>query len=106
MALARALLSGAPTVADVVQAAVAVEAVEAVSSGMDVHRLRADLFVAASRVAKKANSAPVLGVGFESHALRFAAEKELRTCARMADSDDDRFVLVDQANAIRPLTLF
>jgi hypothetical protein len=48
----------------------------------------------------------VLGVGFESHALRFAAEKELRTCARMADSDDDRFVLVDQANAIRPLTLF
>jgi serine/threonine-protein kinase PknG len=47
----------------------------------------------------------VLGVPLVASRLRFAAEKELRTCARMAPTEDERFALVDQANAIRPLTI-
>ena len=37
--------------------------------------------------------------------LRTAAEKELRLCARHAESDKQRFALVDRANQIRPFTL-
>jgi serine/threonine-protein kinase PknG len=115
MALARLLLHvGTVSRDDVLAAAAAVEALEGVTDGIELHRLRAEVFSVAVRRATlpgyKQGSDPgaaesVLGVPLVASRLRFAAEKELRTCARMAPTEDERFALVDQANAIRPLTI-
>jgi serine/threonine-protein kinase PknG len=109
MSLARLLIhSDKPSADDVLQAAAAVEALDGIADGIEVHKLRSEVFSVAVRLARKGAAAspePVLGVPFERAAMRLAAEKELRVCARMADKEEERFRLVDQANAIRPLTI-
>jgi serine/threonine-protein kinase PknG len=118
--LARLLLrpdaQGAAPADRVVQAAAAVEGLDGVLDGLAMHALRAEVLTAGVRCSL-ANAtgaiAPgvvgvekVLGVAFGENELRTAAERELRACARMAETADERVRFVDQANRVRPLTLF
>ncbi len=95
----------------VLQAAIAVEGLDGVITGLDLHKLRAEVFAAGVHVAKKGQqprdqSLKVLGVPFEEADLRRRAEEELRACGRAADTDEHKVEFVDRANAIRPVTLF
>jgi serine/threonine-protein kinase PknG len=109
MALARVLIhTGNPTVDELVQAGTALESLEGLAEGIDVHVLRAELFATAAKVANASNSgspATILKVPLEGVALQRAAEHEYRTCARIAATKDERYKFVDQANLVRPLTL-
>jgi serine/threonine-protein kinase PknG len=107
MALARLLLSGQPTLNDLQGASDAVEAVGGQLEGVELHLLRAELLrVAAEFVEDRAPTGPpkVLGVPMRARYLRQAAELELRTCARMAKTPEERVRRVDEANRVRPLT--
>ena len=93
------------------QAAAAVEALDGVAVGLELHKLRADVFAAAARVAADGqkptdSTQKVLGVAFEENELRQKAETELRTCGRSANTEDEKYGFVDRANAVRPVTLF
>jgi serine/threonine-protein kinase PknG len=95
----------------VLQAAIAVEGLDGVVAGLEAHKLRADVFTAAVRVAKEGRqpvdqSLRVLGVPFEERDLRLRAEEELRACGRAAATDEEKFAFVDRANAVRPVTMF
>ena len=111
-ALSRVLFDASRTGAgadQILQAAVAVEGLEGLLSGHEAHLIRAELFVAAVRVAKRERPPPdpqVLQVPFEERRLRERAEVELRACGRTAPTVDAKVAFVDQANAIRPVTLF
>ena len=126
MELTRMLVShelGAPTPADLVQAAAAMQSLDGQIDGIEVHRLRANIFACGAEIAKasggtakapNANGAAgagaasdtlVLDVPLTEAPMRLAAEKELRACARFAKSEEQRIALVDEANAVRPLTI-
>jgi serine/threonine-protein kinase PknG len=110
MALARTLLSPLParTLKDVLEAGQALAGLEGTVDGIEVHELRAHVFVAAveSGALPGAPASPpsLLGIAFAPGALRAAAESELRVCGRYAKDAAARFVFVDRANAVRPLT--
>jgi serine/threonine-protein kinase PknG len=112
VSLARLLINkhtklGTPSGEDVVQASTAVASLEGLMDGLEVHRLRADVLAAAIEHAEcglPIPKEPILGVAFRTVPLRAAAEKELRTCARISESEHDRFRFVDAANTIRPFT--
>jgi serine/threonine-protein kinase PknG len=108
MALARLLLSrGTTLLPDLLAASDAVEAVMGQIEGVELHELRAELFTAAAlfieRTAQWSDS-KVLGISLRAPMLRAAAEGELRTCARMATSNEERIRRIDEANRVRPLT--
>jgi serine/threonine-protein kinase PknG len=109
MALARLLIMGDPTPDDVLQASAAVQSLDGMVDGLDAHKLRAEVLRAGATLATDAVAVlpkePVLGVAFAAGALKRAAEHELRVCARMASNDDERVHFVDEANAVRPVTL-
>ena len=98
----------APALDDLVAAGAALEGVAGLTSDLVLHRARADLLARAAELAKKQGAragTSILGVGFAERELRTAAESEYRTCARFVDERDERIVLVDRANAVRPVTL-
>ena len=47
-----------------------------------------------------------LGADFSENQLRLGAEEQFRQAARQAKSQAERFHWVDQANLVRPVTLF
>jgi serine/threonine-protein kinase PknG len=47
----------------------------------------------------------LMGAELAEHAQRAALERTFRSLAKLAPTDEDRYVLVDQANACRPRTL-
>jgi serine/threonine-protein kinase PknG len=110
MALARLLLrrtGGAhPGLSDLTGASDAIEAIAGQLEGLEAHRLRADLLTESARFVEAGGSGAVriLGCALASKALRSAAEQELRACARLAATDEDRVHLVDEANLVRPVT--
>ncbi len=111
MALARLLVSsslGPLTNDELVLASDAVEALAGIMEGLEVHRLRADVLVAAAKhveqTKRSGGEARVLGMPLVGRDLRRAAEAELRTCARIVGNDDERIRFVDEANRIRPVT--
>jgi serine/threonine-protein kinase PknG len=109
MALARLLLrtpAASLTLPDLVGASDAVEAVAGQLEGLEVHQLRADLLAAAAAFVEHggAGDARVLGRALKSRSLRQGAEEELRTCARMAGTEEERVRWVDTANRVRPVT--
>jgi serine/threonine-protein kinase PknG len=111
MALARLLISvnlGEPTVDELVQASAAIESLEGLADGLDVHLLRADLFAAGAKRALPKTYAGVtlLQVPLQKIELQRAAEHEYRTCARIAGTAEERYKFVDRANEVRPITLF
>jgi len=112
MALVRALLDrggSGPDSDGILQAAIAVEALDGLVVGLELHKVRADVFAAAARVASHGKQPPdmsqkVLGAPFEERELRLEAEKELRACGRSANTADEKIAFVDLANAVRPIT--
>jgi serine/threonine-protein kinase PknG len=50
-------------------------------------------------------SVQLMGAELEEQAQRAALERTFRSLAKLAPTDEDRYVLVDQANACRPRTL-
>jgi serine/threonine-protein kinase PknG len=111
MALARLLVAerfGAPALVDLLGASDAVEAVGSQLEGVEVHQLRSELFVMAAEFLETKGTAPadarVLGTPLRASLLRRGAEGELRACARLATSEEERVRRVDAANRVRPLT--
>jgi serine/threonine-protein kinase PknG len=111
--LARLLLrpdsQGAAPADRVLQAAAAIESLDGVLDGLAWHALRAEVLTAGVRwvtLARFKTNEKVLGVPFVELDLRLAAEKELRVCGRVAETETERFAFVDQANRVRPMTLF
>jgi serine/threonine-protein kinase PknG len=114
MAIARLLVTPErgkpyPGLDDLVTASTAMQAMEGLLEGLEVERLKGDLFYeGALCVAGTAGLPPdtkLLGVALDEKALRFAAEEAFRTCARQAKTAEERYRLVDRANEVRPLTL-
>jgi serine/threonine-protein kinase PknG len=113
MALVKLLVSdlaGEPSRTEIEQAAVALEGLEGLVDGIEIHKLRAAFYVAAANHVTSAgwtkkDGEQLVGVEPRAGELRAAAEKELRTCARFAGTEAERYDLVDEANRVRPLTL-
>ncbi len=109
--LARLLIADSPTVPtvdDLLQASEAVEGLDGVVDGIEIHLLRADVLIAAARSAVARKGAPataILKTPMQQTALLTAAEHELRICARMSPTEQDRIMLIDEANRVRPITL-
>lgn len=108
MSLARALTASA---IDPKSVGLLADAASALSSqpaeGLTWHFLAAELFAGALAAAERVKAAgfDVLGVPMEPRALREAAERELRACAKNARSEAERWAFVDAANSVRPATL-
>ena len=80
------------------------------ATGFAVHELRAQLFLASAKCLEAGGIVPrpsvtILDVPCRHHDLKLAAEKELRACARMAATSEERMGFVDKANRERPFTL-
>jgi serine/threonine-protein kinase PknG len=99
-----------PALVDLQRAAQVLDGLKGLVDGMAAHRVAAGLFrVAAEFFENGAAPAPdeqLLGVAATPATLRAAAERELRTCARYAPDRDTRIEYVDQANRVRPRTLW
>ncbi len=112
MALARCLTQPTPTppgADDLIRAGDAVAALDL--DGLTRHALAARILLAAvaqfdARTLTPQPDRLLLGQPLQPAALRAGAERELRACARYAKTPEERIALVDQANAVRPRTLF
>jgi serine/threonine-protein kinase PknG len=109
MALARLLLGGEGAKVRIEELRAASDAVEAIAGqleGLPVHQLRAEILLAAARLAEGGvkSAVHVLGLPLRSRMLRRAAEDELRACARLAVVEAERVRWVDEANRVRPVT--
>ena len=88
------------------------QAIQALAlDGLALHQFSAELFLTAvAQVEAKAfpeNPADlVLGQSLQLRSLRAGAERELRACARLSKTPEERIAFVDQANQVRPRTLF
>jgi hypothetical protein len=69
----------------------------------DFFRVAAELF---ENGLKGPSTEQLLGVAASPDALRAAAERELRACARYAPNREARVTFVDQANQVRPRTVW
>ena len=116
MALAKLLLGGGnvaqqrtpATLAELAGASDAVEAVAGQLDGIELHELRAHLLWTAAAFVENGGDgkdARILGLAMKPRMLRRAAEDELRRCARLSGSDEDRLRWVDEANRVRPADL-
>jgi serine/threonine-protein kinase PknG len=113
MAIARLLVTPEqgkpfPDLDDLVTASTAIESLAGLLEGLEVERLKGDLFHQGALCVAATKGLPadtkLLGVALEERPLRFAAEEAFRTCARQAKTEDERYALVDRANEVRPLT--
>ena len=112
LALARVLIQPTPNppgAAELMQASSAIQALAL--DGLALHRFSADLFLTAvaqmeARALPASDTDRVLGQTLQLKALREGAERELRACAHLAQTPDERTAFVDQANQVRPRTLF
>jgi serine/threonine-protein kinase PknG len=108
--LARALSAGRPGAAELARASAAVEELQTLQDGLDLHELAGQLLRAAAEgieagTLKPAPDQRLLGLPLEARPLRRAAERELRTCAHFATLPADKIRFVDEANRVRPITL-
>jgi serine/threonine-protein kinase PknG len=114
MGLAQVLLaarSGPPGAPELARAAGAIEGLRGSVDRIELHRLSAELLrIAAGLVEAGAvppsPTATVLGVPLQASELRLGAEQELRACARFATGRRAKVRFVDDANRVRPLTIF
>ena len=110
-ALARCLIRATPTAPGVDDLLRAGETVAALGlDGPASHRLAADVFLAAAAQIDAHTLAPepsrqLLGLPLSAPGQRTGAERELRACAQYAKTPEERWALIDQANAVRPRTL-
>jgi len=112
LALARVLVNPTPTPPGASELRQASEAIQALAlDGLALHQFSAELFLTAvAQVEAKAfpeNPADlVLGQSLQLRSLRAGAERELRACAHLSKTPEERIAFVDQANQVRPRTLF
>jgi serine/threonine-protein kinase PknG len=97
-----------PAAGDLQQASLVIEAA-ALEDG-EKHRLSCDLFKSAlllvtTQTIKSDRSLQLLGQSMEEVSLRSGLEKSLRAMAHLA-TGEDKIHLVDEANRVRPKTLF
>ena len=112
LALARVLVHPTPTppgAAELLQASKAIQALGL--DGLALHQFSAELFLTAvAQVEAKAfpenPTDLVLGQSLQLRSLRAGAERELRACAHLSKTPEERVAFVDQANRVRPRTLF
>ena len=112
MALARCLTQSVPTppsADDLIRAGDAVAALDL--DGLTRHALAAQVLLAAVaqfdvRALTPEPDRRLLGQQLSPASVRTGAERELRACARYAKTPEERIALVDQANQVRPRTLF
>jgi serine/threonine-protein kinase PknG len=113
MELARILVTAPkgqafPTLDDLTAASTAVQALDGLMDGLEVSLLKAELLQVSALFAActqgLAADTKILGVALRERALRLAAEEAFRVSGRQAKTDDERYVLVDRANQVRPLT--
>jgi len=76
----------------------------------ELHSLATDLLSAAvcqieARAIQANGANQILGHPMETRSLRFGLERELRMCAHLAKTEDEKIALVDRANQERPRTL-
>ncbi len=111
MALTRALVHTKPTAPGEQELMRAAQALQALSvDTFDLHYLSAQLLLAAAhQVEAKAiaanASSQLLGQSLQASSLRLGVERELRACAHLAKTPDEKIALTDQANRERPRTL-
>ena len=111
MALTRALVHTLPTPPGEQELIRASQTLQALASDtFDLHYLSAQLLLtAAHQVEAKAitanNSAQLLGQNLHATSLRLGVERELRACAHLAKTPEEKIALTDQANRERPRTL-
>ena len=109
-ALARVLLSPAPTPATMEEVQKAAAVIEALAlEGMEQAKLRAEVLETTlallDRHAIKADhNARLLGEPLQETALRRGLEQALRQMARLEPDREKQIALVDRANAVRPRT--
>jgi serine/threonine-protein kinase PknG len=99
---------GEPAATDLKQAALVIEA--AALEGNEKHRLSCELFETAlslvtAHAIKPDASLQLLGQSLQEVKLRSGLEKSLRAMAYLAVGDE-KVRLVDEANRVRPRTLF
>ncbi len=111
MALTRALVHTQPTAPGEQELMRAAQALQALSvDTFDLHYLSAQLLLAAAHqveakaIASNASS-QLLGQNMQAASLRLGVERELRACAHLAKTPDEKIALTDQANRERPRTL-
>lgn len=112
MEIARALLQPKPTVPgeqEIIQAAQAIEVLSI--DNYEMYRLAAEIFIEAvkqleSKKLTAKSAVKILDRSFDLTSLRQGAEHALRECARFAKTRQMKLEIVDQANKIRPTTLF
>ncbi len=112
IALARVLVQPTgtpPGERELVQASETIQALAI--SGLALHHFSAELFLTAiAQVEAKAiaenPAGQVLGYSLQLRSLRTGAERELRACAHLSKTPEERMAFVDQANQVRPRTLF
>lgn len=111
LALAGQLLQGeppAPRVDDVLAAAEILEALEGRLDNLEIALLRAETLAAAARQAARGEvrGGTVLGAPFDERSLRRAAERAYHHGASLAGDPALCALLIDEANAVRPWSLF
>jgi serine/threonine-protein kinase PknG len=113
MAIAKLLVTPArgmpfPPLDDLVVASTAMESLDGMMDGIEVHLLKADLYTSAAMCVAGTAGLPqdtkILGVELNERGLRMAAEEAFRVSARQAKTDEQRWELVDRANQVRPMT--
>jgi len=112
LALARVLVNPTPTPPgrnELMQASQAIQALGL--DGLALHQFSAELFLTAvAQVEAKAfaenSDDQILGQSLHLRSLRAGAERELRACAHLSKTPEERITFVDQANQVRPRTLF
>jgi serine/threonine-protein kinase PknG len=102
-----------PSVDELKHAARVIDGLQGLVDGLPAHRIAADFFRVAAEVFER--DPPKNGSGSDEHllgvepsvaGLRAAAERELRLCARYVADRSARIAYVDQANRVRPRTLW
>jgi hypothetical protein len=102
----------APNMGDLHHAARVIDGLKGLIDGLPAHKVAADFFYTASQIVAgnghsgSASNEQLLGVEATPARLRAAAEYELRLCARYATGRETRVRYVDQANRVRPRTLW
>jgi serine/threonine-protein kinase PknG len=98
-----------PSLVDLQRAAQVLDGLKGLVDGLATHEVAADFFRVAAEVCEGDeldDKEQLLGVAVTSATLRAASERELRACARYAPDRETRVDLVDQANRVRPRTLW
>jgi serine/threonine-protein kinase PknG len=110
LAIVEVLLDGTPSEAELARASDVLDQLRGAADALAVHRLAARLLRAAAELVEGGGMRAqvghqLLGTPLVPARLRAGAERELRACAQLAPSREEKIRYVDDANRARPFTL-